>query len=171
MPLTLALPGALFTHLAPTAIALPCYFCLADAVLVAQCAYYNHRNRGKQTTHPANGDPSEQSPLLRRESTGANGATDADVVAKIVPDEDETDESSGNGKQWLQNSLCLVAVYIVGIAAWFLSYKAGAWDTSDPVPDAPEEAVNNPLEMAGLALGYISAVLYLWWVYPRAKRP
>ncbi|KAI6782488.1 vacuolar amino acid transporter-like protein [Emericellopsis cladophorae] len=150
--------GALFTHLAPTAIALPCYFCIADTVLIAQCAYYNQRNKGK-SAHSANGEPSEESPLLRRESSGAIGVSTAEAAAKIVPGENESDDASG-GKQWLQNTLSLVAVYVVGIVAWFISYKAGAWDTADPTPDTPE-AVNNPLEMAGLTLGYISAVLYL----------
>lgn len=38
------LMGALWTDLAPTAVALACYFCFADMILIAQCTYYNTLN-------------------------------------------------------------------------------------------------------------------------------
>lgn len=77
--------------------------------------------------------------------------------------DEETDTGSNGGGSLVNNTLSLVAVYVIGAAAWFISYKAGAWDTTEPAPDAPDDA-NNPWEWAGLTLGYISAVCYLWYV-------
>lgn len=80
-------------------------------------------------------------------------------LRKIVTGEDETPDS----KPWLHNALSLLAVYVIGFAGWFLSYKAGAWDSNEPeVPESPEQT-ENILEIVGLALGYISAVCYLWY--------
>ncbi|KAL1845122.1 hypothetical protein VTK73DRAFT_1071 [Phialemonium thermophilum] len=45
------LAGALLTSLAPTAIALACYFCIADLVLIAQCTYYNAINARRRRRH------------------------------------------------------------------------------------------------------------------------
>jgi hypothetical protein len=73
----------------------------------------------------------------------------------------ETQVDGPGSNSFSQNILSLVAVYVVGTVAWFISYKAGAWDAEEPAPGGPDEA-NNPLEWAGLTLGYISAVLYLW---------
>lgn len=140
--------GALFTHLAPTAIILPSYFVLADVVLISQCVYYNSRNkRLSARLQQTQGAESEVSPLLRRSST-------EDPATKISQDE------ARNTKVWVNNILSLVAVWIVGCVAWFISYKAGAWDAADPAPDTPED-VENAWEVVGLTLGYISAVCYL----------
>jgi len=80
-----------------------------------------------------------------------------DPLRKIVTGEDETPDS----KPWLHNTLSLLAVYVIGFAGWFVSYKVGAWESGDPgTPDAPEEA-QSPMELAGLTLGYMSAALYL----------
>lgn len=159
--------GALLTHLAPTAIILPSYFSLADLVLILQCVYYNTRNkrRAERLAQSGGAEPSEDSPLLRRqdsESIAANGHN-GDGIGKDVNEETEA-ETDGNGSL-VNNILSLAAVYVIGAAAWFISYKAGAWDTTDPGtdpgPDVPDDA-NNPWEWAGLTLGYISAVCYLW---------
>ena len=40
----LPFPGALFTSLAPSTIAIACYFCVADLILISQCTYYNTIN-------------------------------------------------------------------------------------------------------------------------------
>lgn len=82
-------------------------------------------------------------------------------LRKIVTGEDETKDSN----PWLHNALSLLAVHVVGLAGWFVSYEAGAWDGASPgAPDAPKEA-KTPLEAVGLTLGYFSAVLYLWYVH------
>ncbi|EWY88703.1 hypothetical protein FOYG_09788 [Fusarium oxysporum NRRL 32931] len=165
--------GALFTHLAPTAIALAGYFCIADIVLIGQAVYYNALNarRASRAGERRSSDPTEESPLIngsrrRSSSFGLPGSqrrhathteSSMDPLRKIVTGEDETPDS----KPWLHNTLSLLAVYVIGFAGWFVSYKVGAWESGDPgTPDAPEEA-QSPMELAGLILGYISAALYL----------
>ena len=79
-------------------------------------------------------------------------------IRKLVQGEDETPDSS----PWLHNALSLIAVYVIGFAGWFVSYKAGAWGSEEPgVPDAPNKE-RGVLEIVGLALGYFSAACYLW---------
>ena len=153
--------GALFTHLAPTAIALPSYFVFADLVLISQCAYYNARNARKaKKAARTTSEASEDSPLLarRRSSLAAqhNHGQSSDTHGKPVAEEVE----KSTGSIWVQNALSLLAVYVVGIVAFFTSYKAGAWNTTDPDPGSPED-VNDPLEWVGLTMGYVSAVFYL----------
>lgn len=81
-----------------------------------------------------------------------------DPLRKIVTGEDDTPDS----KPWLHNTLSILAVHVVGFLGWFASYKAGAWDHDEPgVPDSPD-ASSSSLESIGLALGYFSAVCYLW---------
>lgn len=58
-------------------------------------------------------------------------------------------------------TLSLLAVYVVGFAGWFISYKAGAWNAKDPGPHQSPGGEKQPLEIAGLALGYASAAFYL----------
>lgn len=165
--------GALFTHLAPTAIALAGYFCIADIVLIGQAVYYNALNarRASRAGERRSSGPTEESPLIngsrrRSSSFGLPGSqrrhathteSSMDPLRKIVTGEDETPDS----KPWLHNTLSLLAVYVIGFAGWFVSYKVGAWESGDPgTPDAPDEA-QSPMELAGLILGYISAALYL----------
>lgn len=163
--------GALFTRLAPTAIALAFYFCIADIVLISQCVYYNTRNarRAAQAEQAAG----ETEPLLvnnrRGSSAGLPGShrrhvvheeTSYEPLRKIVTGEDDTPDSN----PWLHNTLSLAAVWIVGAAGWFLSFKAGAWDSDPSVPDPEAPSEEDPVALAGLVLGYMSAVCYLWYV-------
>jgi hypothetical protein len=67
--------------------------------------------------------------------------------------------------------MSLVAVWAVGAAGWFLSYKMGAWGVGDggaPVPgeDGGAELMKEPVALVGMVLGYASAVCYLWYVPP-----
>ncbi|KAF4457276.1 hypothetical protein F53441_750 [Fusarium austroafricanum] len=160
--------GALFTHLAPTAIALAGYFCIADIVLIGQAVYYNALN-ARRAEEARSIEPSEESPLINRRRSSSFGLpgsqrrhathteSSMEPLRKIVTGEDETPDS----KPWLHNTLALLAVYVIGFAGWFVSYKVGAWESGEPsTPDAPEES-QTPIELAGLVLGYISAALYL----------
>lgn len=80
--------------------------------------------------------------------------------------EDDTPDSS----PWIHNTLSLLAVYVIGFAGWFVSYKVGAWENGDSgTPDAPEDA-QTTIEIVGLILGYISAILYLWYVIACLER-
>ncbi|KAL2874233.1 hypothetical protein SGCOL_010601 [Colletotrichum sp. CLE4] len=185
------LMGALFTHLAPTAVALASYFCFADLVLISQCVYYNTKNTRRASSRRRSSAPvtatganpteaREDEPLLssnsaqRRRSSSAAGLpgsqrrhglheeSSLDPLRKMVTGEDDTPDSN----PWLHNTLSIVAVYLVGAAGWFLSYKAGAWNAPD-VPGAgsdagsPAAAEDGTWEKIGLALGYFSAVCYL----------
>lgn len=179
--LTVSPPGALFTHLAPTAIALAGYFVIADTVLIAQCLYYNIINarraaRAEQARLGELDESDEQSPLLSRRRSSDVGLpgshrrhatheeSSADPLRKMLTGEDDTPDS----KPWLHNTLSLLAVYVIGFLGWFISYKAGAWDNDQPgVPAIPDET-QNVLEIFGLILGYLSAVCYLLYV-PRRR--
>ncbi|KAK7421276.1 hypothetical protein QQZ08_009992 [Neonectria magnoliae] len=165
------LVGALFTGLAPTAVALACYFCIADIILIAQTVYYNTVSaRRKAQQHNAQPtDASEESPLLARRRSSSFGLpgsqrrhathteTSMDPLMKIVAGEDETPDSH----PWIHNALSLLAVYAVGFAGWFVSYKVGAWGSTEP--SAPDSSVTtkSPTEIVGLTLGYFSALCYL----------
>ncbi|RSL81231.1 hypothetical protein CEP51_006001 [Fusarium floridanum] len=164
------LVGALFTRLAPTAVALAGYFCIADLVLISQVLYYNALN-ARRARRAENEDPSEESPLItnrrrRSSSFGLPGSqrrhathteSSMEPLRKIVTGEDETPDSS----PWIHNALSLLAVYAIGFAGWFVSYKVGAWDGAEPgTPDSPDHAKSG-IEIAGLTLGYFSAALYL----------
>lgn len=153
----------MLTRLAPTAIILPSYFVLADIVLVAQCVYYNRLNKRRAEALQRDQDEAnEDSPLLRRSSSyRSRDAEDALPAGKA-------DEAAAptSGSLWARNAASLIAVYVVGIVAWFISFKAGAWNVGDDPSDAvgtPGDEEENPWEILGLALGYVSAVCYLWY--------
>ncbi|KAJ4417437.1 hypothetical protein N0V85_001853 [Neurospora sp. IMI 360204] len=192
--------GALWTSLAPTAVALALYFCFADLVLISQCSYYNAVNARRRTrserharsarhssaeTHETDTtaveDPSEHDPLLdhdqhhhqhprrsRSDSSGLPGShrrhsmrhreSTLDPLTRIVTGEDDTPDSN----PWLHNTLSLVAVWVVGAAGWFISYKMGAWDVEDGLPDGGDNTVSRqPQAVIGMILGYFSAACYL----------
>ncbi|KAI5464497.1 PQ loop repeat-domain-containing protein [Mariannaea sp. PMI_226] len=165
--------GALFTRLAPTAIALASYFCIADCILISQCFYYNTIN-ARRAAAARNAPPSEESPLLshrrrRSDSFGLPGShrrhathteTSMEPIRKVLTGEDETRDS----RPWLHNALSLIAVYVVGFAGWLVSYKMGAWDSASPSSPDPADvttATKDSTEIIGLTLGYMSAVCYL----------
>lgn len=158
------------TDLAPSAIAIGCYFCVADLILISQVVYYNTRNARRSERHLSN--DSEESPLLRdRSSSNAAGglpgsqrqhsvrrdSSGLDPLARILTGEDETPQRSA----WLTNSLSLLAVYALGTAAWFVSREViGTPDADDDMPAGSDEPTT-PLMALGLALGYASALCYL----------
>jgi hypothetical protein len=160
-------PGALVTGLAPTATALAGYFCISDLILITQCVYYNVRNarRARRRTRSTSTDASEDEPLLRRRNSASlpsshirrsyHQESSLDPIKRVFTGEDETPNSS----PWLNNSLSVVAIYIVGVAGWFASYRLGAWDK--PV-DSDLLAMSSPTATGGMVLGYASALCYLW---------
>lgn len=82
------LSGAFWTGLAPTAVALACYFCIADAVLITQCLYYNAKTARRDRLL-------RQGRTRRRSSsTAVAGHTghDDDVSDEVFPEEGEEDE-------------------------------------------------------------------------------
>ncbi|KAK4192553.1 PQ loop repeat-domain-containing protein [Podospora australis] len=211
------LSGALWTSLAPSTVALACYFCVADLILIAQCSYYNtlnarrrareHRHARRRSrrhhsadsattavcddlapTHDGAGDssaihddtaagerptPTEDTPLIvpkhrrRSDSTGLPGShrrhstrrqsSNLDPLTRIITGEDDTPDSN----PWLHNAVSVLAVWIVGAAGWFVSYKMGAWDSPDSTPADRGEISAEPQAVIGMVLGYISALCYL----------
>ncbi|QUC20078.1 uncharacterized protein UV8b_04319 [Ustilaginoidea virens] len=177
------LVGALFTKLAPSAVALATYFCCLDAILITQTGYYKAKTARRRAvarrdaaalSHAA-AEAYEESPLLgrhgRRSSTDLPGSlirheshreSALEPIRKVVTGEDETQES----RPWLNNLLGLAAVYVVGFAGWFVSFKAGAWDGDQGIPDdgasvpGPSDAGDVKARL-GLILGYMSALFYL----------
>jgi uncharacterized protein with PQ loop repeat len=181
------LSGALWTSLAPSTIALALYFCLADLILISQCSYYNAVNARRRTarhssteTHETDTTAVETDPLLdhdhhhqhprrsRSDSAGLPGShrrhsarrreSTLDPLTRIVTGEDETPDSN----PWLHNALSLVAICFVGVTGWFISYKMGAWDVEDGLPDSGDNTVSRePQAVIGMILGYLSAACYL----------
>ncbi|TWU74421.1 hypothetical protein ED733_003860 [Metarhizium rileyi] len=174
------LVGALFTKLAPSAVALATYFCCLDTILITQTGYYKakaaqRRAASRQAAQDQvylSAEASEDSPLLgrrRRSSTDLPGSlirhdthreSTLEPIRKVVTGQDETPER----RPWLNNLLGLTAVHVVGFAGWFISYRAGAWDGDDGIPDSgfPEPAKADNLKATlGLVLGYVSALFYL----------
>ncbi len=178
----------MWADLAPTAIALASYFCIADIVLISQCLYYNalnarrrsrglNRRRRRYPSTATNGtvdsdatavsEGTEEEPLLQRsDSTGLPGShrrhsirhseSNLDPLSRIITGEDDTPDSN----PWLHNALSIGAVWLVGTAGWFISYKMGAWNVEDSAP-GDELAPDQPIAMIGVILGYASAVCYL----------
>lgn len=58
-----------------------------------------------------------------------------------------------------------MAVWVVGAAGWFVSYKMGAWDGGSPDVDDGGSSAEMPEKTIGMVLGYFSAVCYLWYVW------
>ncbi|KUI74521.1 putative vacuolar amino acid transporter YPQ3 [Cytospora mali] len=169
------LAGALVTNLAPSAIAIGCYFCVADVILISQSLYYNALNaRRRKRLSSTQTVASEDEPLLsrRRSSSGAGGlpgshrrhsvrrtSSGLDPLTRIVTGEDETPQRSA----WLTNTLSLLAVYALGAAAWFISRQVlpPSGGAEDPVGSDPADAAKEPVMVVGMALGYFSAACYL----------
>lgn len=175
------LAGAVWAGLVPTVIALAIYFCFADAVLLAQCFYYNtinaRRERKLSAVTPAqqeNGVVSEEAPLLgarhgsqeenlglpgsRRRSSAASRRSTRnsgrrDSLAKIL-------EEEPGKRTYLRNTLSVLMILIAGAAGWAIAWRAGAWR---PVPDG-ESGSDESTPLGAEILGYASAVCYLGFV-------
>lgn len=147
--------GGLFTHLAPTAVALAMYFCVADFLLISQCLYYNTINARRAAEEA---EATEEAPLLGERRMSHRRSVSSEDVGKIAPAGDELIERSS----WSSNAFSLIAVYVVGFMGWYLSYKAGAYNEADPLVFNAVES-SDLLEKIGMVLGYFSAVCYLWY--------
>lgn len=90
------------------------------------------------------------------------GSSGLDPLARMVTGEDDTPQRSA----WVTNGLSLVAVYVLGIAAWFVSREVigadpGASDDDGAGAGGQDGGREEPFMALGLALGYTSAVCYL----------
>lgn len=158
LELTREQSGGLLTHLAPTAVALAMYFCVADLLLISQCIYYNTVNARRAALAA---EENEEAPLLGERHAAHRRSVSSEDGAKIGPAGDELLERSS----WMSNTASLIGVYVAGFIGWYLSYKAGAYKQADPVVfNAAVQASPDLLEKIGIILGYFSAVCYLWYV-------
>jgi len=170
----------------PTVIALAIYFCIADAVLIVQCLYYNYKNRkqlGKDGSASAVVDSNEdeddeEQPLLsrtrssdsnvglpgsqrRKSSAASRGRADSENVAALAKIDEEDEEDESNTRALMKNLGSILVICAIGAAAWAICWKASIWQ---PVPapsegDATEGKHETPL--GAEILGYASAVFYL----------
>ena len=152
-------------------IALAFYFCFADAVLIAQCLYYNYINsreiakaEASHTDGNASDDPTQ--PLLgshgdniglpgsRRRSSLSNKRRDS-ILPGPLPTIQEEEESAT--RMWMKNAASVLAVCLIGTFGWVIAWKLGVWKPTSTEPKETQGA-----EKVGAAiLGYLSAVLYL----------
>ncbi|KAI8660266.1 hypothetical protein NCS57_01003200 [Fusarium keratoplasticum] len=133
--------GALLTRLAPTAIGLAGYFCIADLILICQCFYYKTANCRPQSVSSTGVDviSSEETPLL--------STTQLAQRPKMNP--------------WVSNTLSLLAVGVLGCISWLAAFEMGFLDSTETDTQDPEQGSGKMLETVGITLGYGSAVCYL----------
>ena len=131
------LVGAVYGGLLPTVIALAAYFCLADAILIAQCLYYKYvtPHQGEhQIPAPVSDDPNQRLlqrkdsdiglPGSRRQSLPSKGRRDSVLADLALPGvvEDGTDS-----RAWAWNTISIVLVCVLGALGWTFAWKAGLW--------------------------------------------
>ncbi|KAL2681175.1 hypothetical protein Neosp_008782 [[Neocosmospora] mangrovei] len=136
--------GALLTRLAPTAIGLAGYFCVADLILIGQCLYYKTVNSRSKSASPVGVDviSSEEMPLLS--PTQQNGPAGR---SKMNP--------------WVSNTLILLTIGVVGCIAWLVAFEMGFLESAETDTQDPERGSDMMRETVGIMLGYGSAVCYL----------
>jgi len=135
--------------------------------------YYNKLNAraARRRAQSTATDVSEDEPLLRRQRTGSSttevalpgsqrrhsSGREINPIKRVITGEDETPSSN----TWLHNTLGITAIWVIGAAGWFLSYRAGAFDR--PEDGVPEDvSPDTPVAILGMIMGYASAVCYLW---------
>ena len=167
--------GAVWAGLVPTVIALATYFCIADAILISQCLYYNWRSSRKaarQEDGQVDSDNVEQ-PLLRsrsgsiglpgsrRRSSASQKRRDSRLLSPLPT----IAKVESNSKSWLKNTISIFLVCLAGTLGWVMAWKIGAWQ---PIPTEVDDGDVHQVIGAEI-LGYISAVLYLGYVSSRNR--
>lgn len=153
------------------------YFCIADAILITQCLYYNYVNSHKKPLEVAadRDTDSPNQPLLsrrassdiglpgsRRRSSVSQKRRDSTIAALALP---TIPEDGGNAHEWVNNTLSVVAVCAIGTAGWAIAWKAGLWKPTPAEADTDTDNRNVGAE----SLGYLSAVAYLGSVAREVK--
>ncbi|KAH6854994.1 PQ loop repeat-domain-containing protein [Chaetomium sp. MPI-CAGE-AT-0009] len=157
------------------------YYNTINARRRARREQHRHHHHHHTRRRPSTGDddlasssaaaaqpPTESDPLLPNTSNGglpgshrrrasSSAGLAADPLARIITGEDDTPDS----RPWLHNTLSLVAVWAVGVAGWFVSYKMGAWAAAPGGDDVGDVVAAEPTAVVGMVLGYASAVCYL----------
>ena len=131
------LVGAILGGLIPTVIALAIYFCISDAVLIAQCLYYKYiRTRKDENQASAQAKDDARQPLLqrvdsdiglpgsRRRSSTSQARQHSSFTSLDLPTIAEDD--SGN-QTWFTNAVCMLLVCLIGAVGWAIAWRAGLW--------------------------------------------
>lgn len=110
-------------------------------------------------------------PGSRRRMSMRHNESSLDPITRMVTGEDGTPDSN----PWLHNTLSVMAVYAIGAAGWFVSYRLGLWDSSTAddgggAGGGADDAVDAKQAEIGMVLGYLSALCYLWYVLSGALR-
>lgn len=152
------LSGGMITSIAPSAIALSAYLCVADSILILQCWYYTSfkkRNRPAESFLPA-----------AHEDAIANSCE----TDNLIRDDDEVTSPTGRSTElsavhspkartWIFNTGFISCVYIVGFLAWLVSRSS---DSESDLPHSNDGNADTWTSRLGLTLGYIGAGCYLW---------
>ncbi|EAQ89720.1 hypothetical protein CHGG_06339 [Chaetomium globosum CBS 148.51] len=118
---------------------------------------------GDMPTSSENGLPgSHRRHDLPRRASSTLGGGGGDPLARILTGEDDTPDS----RPWLHNTVSLVAVWAVGVAGWFVSWKMGAWAVpggeggeggggggGGSVGGGEGQGVQEPMAVVGMVLG------------------
>ena len=136
------------------------YFCVADAVLIAQILYYNYVNSRKKgiRSNPVEIEDRPDQPLLSRRSSdiGLPGSRRRSSVSQrrqgtaallTIP------ENDGYAGPWLKNSLSVFAVCALGTVGFYVAFTTGLWK---PTIEDSENATHD--SVPAQILGYLSAV-------------
>lgn len=160
--------GALWAGLVPTVIILALYFCLADAILITQCLYYNHINgRRKKIQMSTALDPEDpHQPLLhrttsdvglpgsRRRSSTSQGRRGSSLKTPTLP---VIAEGNGLLRSRTKNTLSALLVCAAGASGWAIAWSSGLW-----MPTVEDSNKGTVHDIVGAEiLGYLSAACYL----------
>ena len=160
--------GAIWASLVPTVIALAIYFCIADAVLISQCLYYRYISTSSKDIDDSPQDnmaPPNQ-PLLANASSniglpGSRRRSSASWKHSYLGVEASTPIRSPTSGTLIgdavKNSLSVLAICMLGGAAWVIAWQLGLWE-----PTVENDSSGTTRRNAGAeTLGYVSATLYL----------
>ena len=159
--------GALWAGLVPTVIALALYFCIADAILIAQCLYYNNINPRKDKSQESISsdleDPNQ--PLLQQAASDIglpgsrrrSSASQRRRHSSLSPSLPKIPEQTRTNRPWSKNAVSVFLVCAAGVAGWAIAWKSGIWK-----PEA--DGTINEAVVGAEVLGYLSAFAYLGWV-------
>ena len=163
-------------------IALAVYFCIADAILIAQCLYYNYLNtrapqkevlngRSREDIRPTTPAADPTTPLIQRVGTGGSGDNiglpgsrrrssasvrrrGSTVPSPLLP---TIEEEPSALRASLTNAGAISGICVLGCLGWVFAWKVGWWQ---PTPTGNDN--NAPPRILGAEiLGYVSAIAYL----------
>jgi hypothetical protein len=118
--------------------------------------YYNLKNARRSRKASTQSD---QAPLLgRRDSSniGLPGSHRRDSQARRASSLPDVDVGAAGGREWINNTLSIVGVCVVGSGGWLVAWKTGVW-----TPQPLHNGIEMDTALGAQVLGYASAVCYL----------